>query len=669
MDTTLQYLVVDLKGVNADNPNAFITEKLKSLLTPDASKFGVLDISDSSSKYNSVEIVETLRNYPVVYVHTWEWEDDKLSCYIGETNDLFRRAEEHEAKGKDDLLAWQNTWKNKPVCSFFFSSPNMNKSLTLDLEDSLFKLLKNALPGAVWTNGRGNPQTGYSNKNLRDDLLKGIWDVLFEKLNGYEKSESRGENDIFPILDESQMKHLSEGKCAGDFNNIDDLVVYEGQMKNYSSKDELEKAIRSDPKFAQDKGDLLLKYPVVYLHVWKDSRGKLHTYAGETNDLARRTMQHLNYGKSTNDKKTTDSEETADNSETVKGKWHFNWQKAVKEGTDEKCKAYMFVFGRRDMSISVTRDIENLLISYTVCCGLSTNGRGNPQREYYEKEKMYPLFREIVAELIERSKDKNDNKNDTFYELFADEDERFLTLDEIKKQAAFIASPLHELSEEQEETKSYILGKINDAIENTTEGKRKVLIVSGTSGTGKTVLAASLFFDLIAREDVKVRFQVNHDELAKLYRDAVENFCLATGGSAANFVGKPNDFLDVADVDVSLVDEAHLLLYSPFMRGEPSLKRTVRNSRVTLLLVDPEQYCRPCTLPEGVPLPKDQADEEEMEEFYREQLRNNPNEPEDLSDLSIDIEFVATLKQQFRMQCSDSTRKWIRSFPGQSELC
>ncbi|WP_311695918.1 GIY-YIG nuclease family protein [Sneathia sanguinegens] len=49
-----------------------------------------------------------LTEYPVVYIHNWkDKNENKYSVYIGETNDIYRRTEQHYEVSKKNNNSWQ----------------------------------------------------------------------------------------------------------------------------------------------------------------------------------------------------------------------------------------------------------------------------------------------------------------------------------------------------------------------------------------------------------------------------------------------------------------------------------------------------------------------------------------------------------------------------------
>ncbi len=637
---------------------------------------------------------KVLLDYPVVYVHTWK-EKEKLYVYVGETINLVRRTNQHF--DNENEKAWQIRWKNgNNHVSAYFSSDIMNKSLALDLEDSLIaifqKIEERDNQKLHIVNGRDNQQLGYSNKNLRDGILKELWEKLNNRFG------------ILPEYDEVIKEvTLSKGKCSNSILNpvCDDLQIcgWAFNIKNEKDIDE----------FFDDKADIFTCYPVVYMHIWMDENRKMHTYTGETNNIIERTKQHFNSNTIVKDFDLWLNEADYD--------WHDEWIKAVNNK-----KAYMYVFGHKDMNISVTRDIENYLIRYTILCGLSSNGRKNEQRKYENNEKAYELFKRIVSGLHERM--ININCKD------------FLSLEEIKKKSAFMASPLLNLSDEQSKIKDEIIRQV---VECDNAESHKLFLVEGEAGTGKTVLISSLFFDLADRGN-NIKLFINHAELFNAYivqadaRDLTEhslNNTLTSSITKAeswinyikgryietilrffekkdqneivealgrditleetrkklsekfekNMLKCPQKniikldwrkaymwdrikiLIDLAEekgidisivksetsLDVALIDEAHLLANQGKNGGikEAQLPIIADNSRLLIVMGDAKQY-----VDSGTKITYDNSTDYEMVEAYRKQLKNFDKD---------DIVSLGKLTTQHRMRCSENIKMWLKS--------
>lgn len=103
--------------------------------------------------------------------------------------------------------------------------------------------------------------------------------------------------------------------------------------------------------------DILLQFPTVYIHNWKDTKD-YEVYIGESNNVIQRTKQHY---------------ENCENKD--------KWQSQLTTHN-----ASMYVIGHEHFNKSLTLDIENRLMLYLMSVERVKkihNMRGNPQNKYY----------------------------------------------------------------------------------------------------------------------------------------------------------------------------------------------------------------------------------------------------------------------------------------------
>ena len=81
-------------------------------------------------------------------------------------------------------------------------------------------------------------------------------------------------------------------------------------------KNWIKKQIRNSA-LSENEKQVLLEYPVVYVHVWETNQNEYSVYVGETYNLTQRLGEHL---------------------QSDKG-WHIEWQKKISEG-----KAFSWFF-------------------------------------------------------------------------------------------------------------------------------------------------------------------------------------------------------------------------------------------------------------------------------------------------------------------------------------
>lgn len=382
--------------------------------------------------------------------------------------------------------------------------------------------------------------------------------------------------------------------------------IVEKLQDNISSLKEFEKEISNsnDEKLK----DIILNFPIVYIHNWKNKED-YEVYVGESNNIFQRTKQHYS-------KMTAEDE----------------WQNNLSDG-----KANLYIIGHEHFNKSMTLDIENRLIHYLMSAESIKkvhNGRSNPQNRYYPIEELNYIFAKIWRKL------RKDNK-----EIFPLETT-------IKDSAIFKASPLHKLTEEQQKAKELIIEKVIKALKNDERGQ--LIFIEGEAGTGKTVLNSSTFYELFCRyEEAKNNNEdlidetsncfllVNHDEQITVYNQIADKLGLTD--KYGQVVYKPTSFINKYSVDnpvdVVFVDEAHLLLTQgkQSYRGNNQLEDILKRARVVVVMFDEDQI-----------LTTEQYWEDELLEKYKNIAIKNGN--------------YIKLENQLRMHANEDVIEWINSF-------
>lgn len=382
--------------------------------------------------------------------------------------------------------------------------------------------------------------------------------------------------------------------------------IVEKLQDNISSLKEFEKEISNlnDEKLK----DIILNFPIVYIHNWKNKED-YEVYVGESNNIFQRTKQHYS-------KMTSEDE----------------WQNNLSDG-----KANLYIIGHEHFNKSMTLDIENRLIHYLMSAERIKkvhNGRSNPQNRYYPIEELNYIFTKIWRKL------RKDNK-----EIFPLETT-------IKDSAIFKASPLHKLTEEQQKAKELIIEKVIKALKNDERGQ--LIFIEGEAGTGKTVLNSSTFYELFCRyEEAKNNNEdlidetsncfllVNHDEQITVYNQIANKLGLTD--KYGQVVYKPTSFINKYSidnpVDVVFVDEAHLLLTQgkQSYRGNNQLEDILKRARVVVVMFDEDQI-----------LTTEQYWEDELLEKYKNIAIKNGN--------------YIKLENQLRMHANEDVIEWINTF-------
>ena len=301
---------------------------------------------------------------------------------------------------------------------------------------------------------------------------------------------------------------------------------------------------------SREESKIISRYPTVYVVNDKKKKKIYSVYVGETNNIAKRTAQHLH-----DDPKSRE-----------------DWRELLESKT-----AKMYVIGHQHFNKSMTLDIENQLMLY-----LSSvenvkalyNRRSNDQDEYYPVNEVQDIFTQIWTQLHQKNS------------------ELFPAMDVLKDLAIFKASPFHKLTHEQLEAKNLIMERVNSSLDNDEEGQ--LIMVTGEAGAGKTVLLSNLFYDLVGYKKyghpLNVHIMVNHDEQVKVYKEISKKL-----GIDVNLVGKPTSFINKGEkADVILVDEAHLLWTQgkQSYQGTNQLEDLRKLGKVVVIIYDQHQVLR-----------------------------------------------------------------------------
>lgn len=353
--------------------------------------------------------------------------------------------------------------------------------------------------------------------------------------------------------------------------------------------------------FHNEKPNLLLDYPVVYIHAWKATSDLYDVYIGESNDIVDRTKSHW--------KDHTDSNK---------------WQSKMHDST-------IYVIGHKLFNKSLTLDIENKLIQYISSMGGFSihqvhNGRGNPQNQYYTHDELTPIFEDIWNSL--RDKDKK----------------LFCPRNEVENFALFKASPMHTLTYSQMNIQQQIVNRVKKAINEEKYGQ--LIFIQGEAGTGKTVLTSHAFYDLFnmkfkSGKKVHACLMVNHDEQLNVYNAMAQTLNFKDENDEY-VVYKPTSFINKNfnyEIDVAFVDEAHLLLTQgkQSYRGKNQLEDIIKKSRVTVVMFDENQILT-------------------AQQYWEAQVL------EGFKSLAIKQGNFLELTDQMRMIAGPQTIKWIDSF-------
>lgn len=349
---------------------------------------------------------------------------------------------------------------------------------------------------------------------------------------------------------------------------------------------------------------LINDYPTVYIHIWKKGKG-YEAYVGESNDIFKRTIQHYKNSK-------------------LKEYWQHNLKLK---------NSILYIIGHEHFNKSLTLDIENKLRQYLISVDSVKrvyNKRENPQHQYYTSTEFDKIFHDLWKKL------HHDNK-----ELFPLESN-------IMDSAIFMASPFHKLTIEQQKAKELIINRVIELI--LSKKSKQLIFIEGESGTGKTVLNSSTFYELCCineelndglisnRNPIKCCLIVNHKEHIKVYKQILKKLCIDNTivYSPTSFIHKYND--DNC-IDVAFVDEAHLLLTQgrQSYAGKNQLKDIMERAKITIVMFDVNQILRA---------------EQYWESYQLEDLKRQAKKQKN----------YIILKEQLRMRANKKVLEWIDKF-------
>src|SRR5688572_24140269 len=227
----------------------------------------------------------------------------------------------------------------------------------------------------------------------------------------------------------------------------------------------------------------------------------------------------------------------------------------------ERCKLNKIsIIGSDKFNKSATLDIESKLIQYISAEGsfvLQNGNFGLVNHNYYQQDLYKNLFKEVWEKLSEK---KIVTKS----------------LTEIENSQLFKYSPYKSLNEDQYRS-------ILEILEGLTANKSNKIFISGSAGTGKTILATYLMKLLVSEVEDNKYEDFNDDELREInyikafkakypkakiglvvamtsLRESLENVFKKIPGLKAAMIINPSDTFKLNEkYDLLIVDEAHRL--------------------------------------------------------------------------------------------------------------
>lgn len=498
------------------------------------------------------------------------------------------------------------------------------------------------------------------------------------------EATKRKENEVVKVLD----SYESVFRAALDPEN----TSHRGRFlhlneKPYPSED------------AKNYADLLLNVPVVYIVYFHDPKAPAKkpwtVYVGETNHIAKRTVQHVvklkvqdGAEENTYDQEALSKKETAAD---------IAISKAVADGIEVR----QYVIWQRLFNKSLTLDIENKLIDYmqsieSVNC---LNGRTNAQGRYFTSDALEYIVSSIWSRLVEDNGNViTETKKKPSKKLHA----LFPTETNIWNSSIYKISPFHKLGDGQKKSLDHIEQRVEKILsEWGPDSRTQLILIRGKAGTGKSILLSTLFYKLCnmpTEHRPSVKLMVYNEELLNQYKAMATLQGLDEGNSGLddsniligiNNVLKPSEFIhklsvkheSVQDgkteqsydyyaptgmVDVALVDEAHLLFTQGRQgyQGHNQLHDILRRAKVVVAVFDPNQIMNNTEKWDVDQLEeflRDISGKEKNGIFVREQpvICDNHDNPANVSKTAYET-YSVHLTEQFRISASAAVSDWIR---------
>lgn len=161
-------------------------EKVPEPIITDPIRFTKQELAQADAHETSLtdSNKEFILEYPVVYI-VYDNSKKGYHVYVGETNDIEQRTQEHLIEERAD---WQAFRKSDNTMMIVIGHAHFNKSLTLDIENTMMMYMLGVESVQKLNNRRTNQQYKYFTAGERKPIFSKIWQQLHE-LNG----------DLFPI--------------------------------------------------------------------------------------------------------------------------------------------------------------------------------------------------------------------------------------------------------------------------------------------------------------------------------------------------------------------------------------------------------------------------------------------------------------------------------------
>lgn len=176
----------------------------------------------------------------------------------------------------------------------------------------------------------------------------------------------------------------------------------------------------------------------------------------------------------------------------------------------------------------------------------------------------------------------------------------------IENSDVFKLSPFKQLKDEQFDLYQKVTQELEQHFHNIKHNnleEKKVILIKGSAGVGKSVVLSSLYYKTLEMSKDKNSnlykttsyILINHKEALKTFHNIASNVSLME----KNKILRPTSFINNKKIDcadVVFIDEAHLLLsssdkYTKYY-GNNHLEDIIKKSKVTIVIFDPKQVTK-----------------------------------------------------------------------------
>ncbi|KAB2192011.1 DUF2075 domain-containing protein [Staphylococcus epidermidis] len=152
-----------------------------NLLKIENINYSLENLDNSVRKWNTSTNGKFLLRYPTVYIINDKKSENNFEVYVGETADIRNRTRQHLNADTKVKSFWEDFSESKKSSMYVIGHELFNKSLTLDIENSLMQYLLSVENISRVHNSRTNQQNEYYTSEMLDEIFSEIWQSLNKK--------------------------------------------------------------------------------------------------------------------------------------------------------------------------------------------------------------------------------------------------------------------------------------------------------------------------------------------------------------------------------------------------------------------------------------------------------------------------------------------------------